>query len=312
LGNSASGFGLRASAGVGIVVVLGACGGSPKHAASVAAAKPATAIDRILPLLPDGAQVVVELDLARLRSNAVVGPVVARALARLGGDAHLPGLPFVVTGSPLAGADAFVIAAYGVGTSEAASVAVLATTADVPGGVRLAPDLVAIGPEAWVGPLEARAAIAERAPLTAPKELLALRDHAMPQGATGAVLRVTARLPFDARVALAHDTGLTTAPARLSLWADVADDLAVVVDADAADPGDRDGKDAAHRMAVALKGAFVSLAGDPVVRAVGVPNSLSEARFVTKGTWVRAVVAIGPRHLARAVERANELLGGPS
>jgi hypothetical protein len=134
----------------------------------------------------------------------------------------------------------------------------------------------------------------------------------MPQGATGAVLRVTARLPFDARVAFARDTGLPTAPARLSLWADVADDVALVVDADAADPGDRASKDAAHRLAVALRGAFVSLASDPVVRALGVPDSIADVRLVVKGTWVKAVFAIGPRHLARAVERANELLGGAS
>ncbi|HTR52296.1 MAG TPA: hypothetical protein VMJ10_16395, partial [Kofleriaceae bacterium] len=92
------------------MVALVACGGGAKPAAPVAApAKPATAFDRILPLLPDGAQVVVELDLARLRANAVVGPVVTRALARLSGDSHLPGLPFAMMGSPLAGADAFVI-----------------------------------------------------------------------------------------------------------------------------------------------------------------------------------------------------------
>src|SRR5579863_4752172 len=104
------------------VVALVACGGGAKTTApTVAAARPPTAIERILTLLPDGAQVVVELDLARLRGNAVVGPVATRALARLGGDAHLPGLPFAVMGSPLASADAFVIAAYGVGTDEAAS-----------------------------------------------------------------------------------------------------------------------------------------------------------------------------------------------
>ncbi|HTR49993.1 MAG TPA: hypothetical protein VMJ10_04740, partial [Kofleriaceae bacterium] len=264
------------------------------------------------PLLPDDAQVVVELDLARLRANAVVGPVVTRALARLSGDSHLPGLPFATMGSPLAAADAFVIAAYGVGTASAASVAVLATHGDVPGGVQIAPGLVAIGPDGWIGQLEARAAIAERSPLAAPDELLRLRAHAAPAGRDTAVLRVTARLPFDARVAVARDTGLPTAPARLSVWADVEDDFAVVVDADAADPGDRESKDAALRLATALRGVFRSLADDPLVRALGVPNSLVDARLIAKGTWVRAIVAIGPDHLARAVKRASELLGGAS
>ena len=36
--------------------------------------------DRLLALLPDGAQIVVELDLARLRANPVVGAVATAAL----------------------------------------------------------------------------------------------------------------------------------------------------------------------------------------------------------------------------------------
>ena len=290
--------------------MLAACGGSSaKTAPTVAAAKPVTAFDRILPLLPEGAQVVVEVDLARLRANTVVGPVVTRALARLSGDSHLPGLPFAVMGSPLAAADGFVIAAYGIGTDSVASVTVLATHGEVPGGVRLAPDLVAIGPDAWVSQLEARAAIAEHSPLAAPAELLALRAQAAPPGIEGAALRVSARLPFDARVAFARDTGLPTAPARLAIWADVADDLAFVIDADAADPGDRGGKDTALHFAQMLRGVLRSLADDPIVRALGVPNSLADARLIVKGTWVKAIVAIGPDHLARAVRRASELLG---
>jgi hypothetical protein len=290
--------------------LLAACGGS---AATSVPAKPAaasqTAIERALALLPDGAQLVVEIDLARLRANAVVGPVATRALAKLGGESKLPGLPVTVQGSPLAGADAIVLAAYGVGTTDAAAVTVLATKADVDGATRLAPDLVAIGPSEWVGQLEARAQIASKSPLVVPKDLLDLRAHAMPPGATGAVLRVTARLSFDARVALARQTGIEAAPARLSIWGDVADDLAIVVDADAADPGDQGAKDSARRLGHEFRGALAALAEEPVVKAVGVPNSFADARMIAKGTWLRTIIAIGPRHLARAVERANELLG---
>ncbi len=290
--------------------VLAACGGGASTAVPAKApAKPTTAIDRALALLPDGAQLVVEIDLARLRANAVVGPVATRALAKLGGDSKLPGLPVTVQGSPLAGADAIVLAAYGVGTADAAAVTLLATKADVDGATRITPDLVALGPSEWVGQLEARAQIATTSPLAVPADLLALRAHAMPPGATGAVLRVTARLSFDARVALARQTGLDAAPARLSIWGDVADDLAIVVDADAADPGDQGAKDAARRLAHDFRGTLASLAEEPVVKAVGVPNSLVDARMIAHGTWLRTIIAIGPRHLARAVERANELLG---
>ena len=276
------------------------------------AVKPLQGTERVLALLPDGAQLVVEVDLARLRSNKVVGEVVTRALAQLGADAKLPGLPVAIAGSPIAGADAIVLAAYGVGTSHQATVTVLQTKTDVPGSTRIDDDLVAIGPDEWTGQVQARAAIARSTPLAPNAELMTLRAHAMPQGATGAVMHVTARLPFDARVALARETGLDSAPARLSLWADVSDDLAIVCDADAIDPGEKAAKDSSHRLAHTFRTTLVALADEPFVRALGVPNSIAEARLIAQGTWVRAIIAIGPRHLERAVERANALLGASS
>lgn len=308
-----------------IATALVACGGAsgkPTVSAPVRT-HPATAADRILPILPDGAQVVVELDLARLRENPVVGALVTRVLAdpHAGPGATLwpggvPGLPAVdAAASPLAAADALVLAAYGVGTSHAATVIVLATRADVPGATRLASDLVALGPADWVAQLEARAAIArvgvaDDAPPTiaASAELLALRDRAMPAKAPGAALRITARLPFDARVALAHQTGLDSAPARLSIWADVVDDLAIIVDADAADPGDRKTRQPARRLEAGVRGFLAGLADTPALRTLGVSSSLARARLVARGTWVRAIVAIGPAHLRRVVERATEFL----
>ncbi|NVB79194.1 MAG: hypothetical protein HOV81_12405, partial [Kofleriaceae bacterium] len=206
-----------------------------------------------------------------------------------------------------------VLAAYGVGTDAATTVTVLATKADnITNGVRLDDELVALGPPEWTRQLEARAAIARQTPLVAPRELLLLRDHAMPKQAPGAVLRVTARLPFDARVSLARQTGIELAPAQLSVWADVVDDFALIVDADAADPGDKKNKDAVKRMHASLETLLHGLAAEPVIRALGVPTSLTDARFIEQGTWVRAVVAIGPRHLSRAVERARAMLAPAS
>jgi len=92
---------------------------------------------------------------------------------------------------------------------------------------------------------------------------------------------------------------------------DISDDLAIVIDADAADPGDRAAKNASHRLAGTVRSALATLAGEPVVVALGVPNSITDARLIAQGTWVRAIIAIGPRHLARAVERANALLATP-
>ena len=48
------------------------------------------------------------------------------------------------------------------------------------------------------------------------------------------------------------------------------------------------------------------------IRALGLPSSLGGAKLVTGGSWVRTIIAIGPRHLRRVVERADKLFEGPS
>ncbi len=298
-----------------VVAMLVGCGGAPKSTQG-APVRPhlVSAADQILPLLPEGAQVIVELDLARLRANPVIGAVVTQALA----DGTFDALPLSLPSSPLAHADTVVLAAYGVGTAQAATVTVLATKDEVPGGVRLADGLVALGPQEWTAQLEARAALATvtgSAPaIVTSAELLALRDHAMPAAAPGAALRITARLPFDARIALARQTGLGSAPAQLSVWGDVVDDLVVIVDTDATDPGDRRSTQPIKRMELAMRNALRVLAGEPAVRALGIPASLADAHLVARGSWLRTIIAIGPAHLHRVVERATALLapGAPS
>ncbi len=281
---------------VGVAALLVACGSTPAPISTPSIpAHEVTGGDRLLPLLPDGAQIVVELDLARLRANAAVGEVVAKAL---GQQIAVPGM----ASAPLAQADQVVLAAYGVGTAQAATLTLLASKTAIPDLALIAPDIYGIGPPDWIASAQQRAGLAT----AAATELYALRDHAMPKGAPGASLRITARLPFDARVALARQTGLATAPAQLSIWADVADDLAIVVDADGADGKD---KDAAKRLTQSLKSALAQLASDPALRALGLPASLDGARFVVQGTWVRAIIAVGPAHLRRIVERATALLG---
>ena len=295
-----------------IVLACGACGGrAPQGTAPATRALPATTAERMIALFPEGAQVLVELDLARLRANEVVGPVATHALAELGAETRVPGLPVTVQGSPLASADLLVLGAYGVGTAGAASIVVLATKQEVEGATRLTPEFVALGPPEWVRQLEARAAIAERAPLAPSLALMSLRDHAMPENAPGAVLRVTAQLPFDARVALAQQVGLDTPPAQVSIWADVVDDLAVIVDVDATDPGDKP-KDSANRLAKAMTAMLAAMAREPALVPLGMASALRDARLVTDKTWVRAIIVVGPRQLKRATERARAMLGPAS
>ena len=269
-----------------------------------------TAGDRILPLLPEGAQVIIELDLARLRSNPVVGQLVTTALT----GPPLPVMTADVPFSPLAHADTVVLASYGVGTSQAATVTIIATREAVPHSVSLGEGLVALGPEVWTAQLEARAALAgagANVPIVASADLLALRDHAMPAGAPGAALRITARLSFDARVALARQTGLDAPPGQISIWGDVVDDLAIIVDADAVDPGDKKTKHPTRRLETGMRGMLAALAGESAIQTLGIPESLAQARIVAQGTWVRTIIAIGPAHLHRVVERAGALLTTP-
>ncbi|HEX4418237.1 MAG TPA: hypothetical protein VH165_10085 [Kofleriaceae bacterium] len=301
-------------------VMMAACGDKPPAVPPRTDVAPSTPIDKLLAMLPAGAQVVVELDLARLRANPVVGAVVTRALAvdDALGDALIGSHDPAERGreGPLL-INQVVLAAYGVGTAQAATLTVMAAARAPAGATKIMDGFYAVGPPDWVELVEQRVALAStgevKFAIRAAPELLELRDHAMPPNAPGASLRVTARLPFDARVALARQTGLDAAPAQLSAWADVADDLALVVDCDAEDPGNRPepGKhsDAAKRLEATLRGALAAVADQPAARALGLPSSLAGAKLVTRGTWVRAIVAIGPAHLQRVVDRAAALLG---
>ena len=297
-----------------VLVVLAACGGRGRSSSPFGKplTAPTTLAERMIAMFPDGAQLLVEIDLARLRANPTVGPVVTQWLGDMAEDQRLPGLPIDVQGSPLAKADLVMLAAYGVGTAQAASVVLLATKAEVTGGVRLADDIVALGPAEWTQQLEARAGIAQHTAIAPSLSLMPLRDHAMPAKAPGAVLRLTAQLPFDARVSLSRQTGLETAPAQISIWADVVDDFAVIVDADAADPGDKKAKESTERLSRSIAVLLQAVGNEPALKALGLTGALRDVRTVIERTWVRTIITVGPRQLQRAVERARAMLGSAS
>ncbi|HEX3763505.1 MAG TPA: hypothetical protein VHW23_32640 [Kofleriaceae bacterium] len=326
-----------------VIAAVAACGGGGGAPAAVAPAAPLPAgTERLLAMLPQGAQIIVEVDLARLRGNPVIGAAVTRALTEPPAPAAattpaavwlrgvLRGRPSddapaaAAPSSPLAVADQVVLAAYGVGTADAATLTLLAAPREVPGATRIADGAYAVGPPEWVEQVEQRVALATtgeaRFAIRPAPELLELRAHAMPAAAPGASLRITARLSFDARIALARQTGIDTPPAQLSAWGDVVDDLALVIDCDAADPGSAPAgrstggpaggrrSDPTHRLAGALRAMLATLAELPAVRALGLPPSLTGARLIARGTWVRAIIAVGPEHLRRIAARAAGLL----
>jgi hypothetical protein len=119
---------------------------------------------------------------------------------------------------------------------------------------------------------------------------------------------VTAQLPFDARVALARQSGMETPPAQLSIWADVVDDFAMIIDADAADPGEKQAKNAAARLEKSLGALLAEVQREPALQALGLSSALRDARTITERTWVRTIITVGPRQLTRAAERARAML----
>ncbi|MCB9571083.1 MAG: hypothetical protein H6709_03235 [Kofleriaceae bacterium] len=107
-----------------------ACGGSDHGGVATPArarggpARAATAGDPLLAVLPAGPDVVVELDLARLRANAAVGALVGRILDTPG-DAGGPAVAWLIEPAPLRHAAVVVLASYAVGTADAATVTLL-------------------------------------------------------------------------------------------------------------------------------------------------------------------------------------------
>jgi len=307
---------LAVVAAVALAGAVAACGGRYRRLGPAAPELPVTrtptAGEPALALLPDGIDVLIEIDLARARANPLIGPVVDGWIGALEGgdlplDEHLRSAAAASDAparrSPLAGAAWVVLAAYGVGGPDATTVTLLAPGkgVEVPGGVGLGDGVVALAPPAWIDRLRA---VAPGARASDDVELLRLRSRAMPSAADGAVLRVTARLSDDARISLAGALGVEPAPRAVSGWADVADDAAVVLDLDSRDPGD---PAAARRLRVALERFLHRIADRPDVRTLGLAPSVARTRIESskRGTWLRTVTVINPGRLRWAVAQVK-------
>jgi len=291
-----------------VAVALAGCGGGGQGggptAARVTPPRAPTAGDALLRYLPAGADLVLEIDLARVRENAVVGGVVKAWLQNSGSGSGPAEAVKEIGTAPLLAAKTVMLASYGIGT-EKATTATLVTGVEVPGSVRISDDVVALAPPELIRHVEAAAAGAEPS-LASDQAMLALRATAMPERAEGAAVRGAARLSFDARVALAATLDADVAPASLSLWADVADDAALVAVLDGTD-GKTPGAGGAH-LETALAGVRDRLAAAPAVRAAGLTAALRDARIERRGDRLRVVAVIGPKRLRRAAERATALL----
>jgi hypothetical protein len=310
-----------------LAVVGVACGGSSSGPSAPGAievpSRAATAADAVLRHLPAGAELLIEVDLGRVRANPVIGELATRWLSSqitagdgAGEEGGSPVDAVVdLARTPLLAADTIVLAAYGVGTEEAATATLIAgpqvAPGDIAGAVRLDEHVALLAPPALARRAEAATAGAEPS-LAADRPLLALRTRAMPEKAESASLRLTGRLDFDARVALASMTGADAVPRELSVWADVVDDAALVAvldGADGRDGGKHDEKnDGGGRLEAGLIALRERLADVEALRLAGVAPALRRAEIQRDGDRVRVVALIGPKRLRKAAERVATVL----
>jgi hypothetical protein len=269
-----------------VALLLVACGGPSKVAPTAPVApRSDTAGTELLRLVPAGADAVAEVDLARLRQNPTVGILVDSAPAR----ELMRGL----FGVDPTNVDVLVLGAYHAGHKDAATLMLLrgANLGAREDTIRLDERTLVKGP-AELAAQALRLAQGMGSSLHAP-DLLSLRDEAMPEGAQSASLRVTARLSTETRIAIAGRLGIDGVPRTLSLWMDIADDLALVALMGGDDPDD------AERLARATS----ALAASSLERLL--PLSGLRARVV--GARTRVVWVVGPAALSRWVrERAGQ------
>ena len=274
---------------LGLCLGLLACGGQVAPASPPLG--PATAGDALLAHAPGGTDAILELDVARLRQNPVVGELLAAA-ASSPGDFNV-----------LADADVLVICAYDVGDKTRQLVLVGGPALRELGGLtRLDNETAVLGPRELVARAEATTAGLEPS-ARGERALLDLRGAAMPEGAPGASLRMVATLDFDARVSIASRLDIAEVPTSISLWGDVVDDLAVV-----AVLGTEDSI-AARRLARTLRRFATRIASTPAVRLLGLAAEVAAARVTVDGAAVKVVVTIGPRRLAALTSAWAQRLG---
>ncbi len=294
--------------GVAAVALVAACSGGSKGGAGQAPTYPQAKLARadtggtpLLALVPGTADMVIELDLARVRDNPVVGPLYTAVSASARG---LPMTALPVGYDVLRDADVVVVAAYAVGTADAQTLTVVrGASAPDPGdaGARLDDATVAFGPPDLVRRAESVAG-GHGTSMADDNRFLRLRDVPMPEQATAAAVRVTARLGFDARVGLSRLLDLDAVPSAITLWGDVIDDLAVVAVLSGDDATDGAG------YAQALGGWKSRAAADPLVRELFIGHLVRRIRVDHAGGVARAVLVIGPDTLARASARLYRAL----
>lgn len=255
--------------------------------------------DELLAMVPAGADLVLEVDIARLRTNPVMAPLVSELAEQLSGtrDVGPPAGRAMLDPPPgdwLQTMDAVLLCAYHVGREQAAAVTLI--RGRVPFGERLDDQTSILAPGEWVARVRSVTA-GQTPPLSDDRMLMRERTGAMPARATGGFLRVAARLGFQARVELASRLDLDQVPTAISLWADVADDFALVSRLRGDEP------DAGASLAQAATAGLARLAQIPWIRARYLHFILHGVDISAEPTAAQMTLIIGPRRLERLVAR---------
>jgi len=283
------------AAGLAFLVACGSDSKKPKpivHKVLIPA-RAETAGDDLLGYLPTGADVLFELDLRRLRENPVIGELV-KSLKSGAGKLD----PALLTKT-----DLVVLAAYNVGTAQAATLTLVRgetlSLADVKNSVKVTDNTFALGPAKLLAMLPTLKAGKTKS-VKIDRKLLRTRALAMPPKATTGALRVSGSLDFDARVSLARTLSLDEVPATISIWGDVIDDLAVVGLLGGTEKGE------AESIARAVTKWRGRLARNDVVRKLFLGPIVRRIDIRVAGSMARVVLLIGPKRLNRVTKRLKK------
>jgi hypothetical protein len=271
-----------------------ACGAASTRVREPLAARAKTAGDSLLASVPVGADLVLEVDLRRLRDNPVVGPL----LQKLSPPEPLESSDLLQV------ADAAVLCVYDIGQGPRQLVLLRVARERVAGARRLGAELFALGDAELLN--RAEALPGDGASMAGDRGFLRLRSQPMPAKAESAALRLALRLDFDARVSVAAQVEMSDVPVSVSVWGDVVDDLAIVADLateEAAGIG---------RLQRALEGMRSRLASAVWIRYLGLAPALQEARVIRSARGVRVVFLIRPKRLALVIDRILKQLAKPA
>lgn len=245
----------------------------------------ATAGDEVWARLPAGADLVLEVDLKRLRENAAVGPLL---------DVITPPEPLRES-DLLHKADLMVLAIYDMGSAAKQLIILRGDKLGELAMPTLGPSALALGDPELVR--QAEGMQSSSSTMAEDRKLWQMRSMPMPEQAASGALRAVARIGFDARVLIASKLGVSDAPVAMSVWSDVVDDLAIVAELHSEDLG------SAVRLERALVGLRKRMSRMTFLRGVGLSPAVHTTQVTRSGRVVRLVFVLRPKRLRVVIER---------